>query len=58
MLPHAFVWALYSYIGKMLRIHILDISEDYDPVELNLMRSIGAPNRHQIAKTELIENPR
>ena len=24
--PHAFVWALYIYVGKMLRIHILDIS--------------------------------
>ena len=59
LLPHAFVWALYSYTGKMLRIHILDISsKDYDPTELNLMRSIGAPNRHQIGKTELIENPR
>ena len=23
---HAFVWALYIYMGKMLRIHILDIS--------------------------------
>ena len=26
MLSHAFVWALYIYMGKMLRIHILDIS--------------------------------
>ena len=25
LLPHAFVWAIYSYMGKMLRIHILDI---------------------------------
>ena len=32
---HAFVWALYTYMGKMLRIHISDISsKDCDPVEL------------------------
>ena len=37
LLPHAFVWALYIYIGKMLRIHILDISsKDYDPTEWKL----------------------
>ena len=26
LLPHTFVWALYIYMGKMLRKHILDIS--------------------------------
>ena len=37
MLPHAFVWALYIYVRKMLRIHILDISsKDYDPTVLKL----------------------
>ena len=47
-------------MGKMLRIHILDISyKDYDPIELNLMRNIGASSRHKIAKIdELIENAR
>ena len=47
-------------MGKMLRIHILDISyKDYDPTELNLMRNIGASSRHKIAKIdELIENAR
>ena len=35
MVPHAFVWALYIYMGKMFRIHNLDISsKDYDPIEL------------------------
>ena len=35
LLPHAFVCALYIYVGKMLRIHILDISsEDYELIEL------------------------
>ena len=37
MLPLAFVWALYIYMGKMLRIHILNISsKGYDPFELKL----------------------
>ena len=37
LLPHAFVWALYIYMGKILRIRILDISsKGYDPVELKL----------------------
>ena len=37
LLPHAFVWALYIYMGEMLRIHILDISsKDYGPTELKL----------------------
>ena len=37
MLSHAFVWALYIYMGKMLIIRILDISsKDYDPIELKL----------------------
>ena len=36
-LPHAFVWALYIYVVKMLGIHILDISsKDYDPIEMKL----------------------
>ena len=57
LLPHAFVWALYIYMRKMLRIHDLDISsKEYDPIEL--IRSIGAPGRHKRAKTEAIENPR
>ena len=42
LLPHAFVWALYIYIGKLLRIHILEISpEDYDPIELKLDEEHG-----------------
>ena len=37
LLPHAFVCALYIYMGKMLRNHILDISsKDYDLIELKL----------------------
>ena len=37
LLPHAFVWALYIYMGKMLRTGIMDISsKDYDPNELKL----------------------
>ena len=45
----------YTFImGKILRIHILDISsKDYDPIELKLV-----PSRHKIAKTEPIKNPR
>ena len=35
LLPHAFVWAIYIYMGKMLRIHILEISST-NPVELKL----------------------
>ena len=49
MLPHAFVWALYIYMGKMLRIHILDISSIIQ-LNWNLMMSIRAPSRHKIAK--------
>ena len=37
LLPHTFVWALYIFMRKMLRIHILDMSsKDYDPIELTL----------------------
>ena len=37
LLPHAFVWALYIYMGKMMRNYILDISsKDYDPFVLKL----------------------
>ena len=49
LLPHAFVWALYIYMGKMLRIHILDISSIIQ-LNWNLMMSIRAPSRHKIAK--------
>ena len=44
VLLHAFVWALYIYMGKMLRTHILDISfKDYDLIELKLdMEHLGA----------------
>ena len=56
LLPHSFVWALYIYMGIMLRIHISDISsKDYDPVELKLDEE--HPSRHKIAKTELIQTP-
>ena len=49
LLSHAFVWALYIYMEKMLRIHILDISSI---IQLNpdLMLSIRALSRHEIAK--------
>ena len=46
---HAFVWALYLYMGKMLRIHILDISSIIQ-LNLNLMMSIRALMRHKMAK--------
>ena len=37
LLPPAFVCALYIYMGKMLRIHVLDISsKDYNLIELKL----------------------
>ena len=49
LLPHAFVWALYIYMGKMLRIHILDISSVIQ-LNQNLMMSSRALNRHKIAK--------
>ena len=52
----AFVWALYIYMEKMLRIYILDISsKDYDPIALKLDEEL----RHKIAKIdEPIENLR
>ena len=46
---HAFVWALYIYMGKMLRIHILDISSIIQ-LNWNLMMSIRALMRHKITK--------
>ena len=46
---HAFVWALYIYMGKMLRIRILDISSIIQ-LNRNLMMSIRALMRHKIAK--------
>ena len=46
--PMYFVWALYIYMGKMLRIHILDIS--IIQLNPNLMMSIRALSRHKIAK--------
>ena len=49
LLPHAFVWALYIYMGNMLRIHILDISSIIQ-LTRNLMMSIRVPSRHKIAK--------
>ena len=46
-------------MGKMLRIHILDISsKDYDLVEFKLDDQHQDPSRHKTAKTELIENPK
>ena len=47
---HAFVWALYIYMGKMLRIHILDISSI---IQLNrsLMMSIREHRRHKIPRS-------
>ena len=45
LLPHAFVWALYIYMGKMLRIRMLDISsKDYDLTELKLNEEHGGAN--------------
>ena len=49
LLFHAFIWAIYIYMGKMLRIHILDIFSIIQ-LNLNLMMSIRAPSRHKIAK--------
>ena len=49
LFPHAFVWALYIYMWKMLRIHILDISSIIQ-LNQNLMMSIRALMRHKIAK--------
>ena len=49
LLPHAFVWTLYIYMGKMLRIHILDISSIIQ-LNRNLIMSIRALMRHKIAK--------
>ena len=46
LLPHAFVWVLYIYMGK---IHILDISSIIQ-LNQNLMMSIRAVMRHKIAK--------
>ena len=47
LLPYAFVWAPYISMGKMLRIHILDISIiQFNP---NLMMSIRALSRQKIA---------
>ena len=34
LLPHAFVWAIYIYMGKMLRISYF--GHLYNPVELKL----------------------
>ena len=45
---HAFLWALYIYTGKILRIHILDMIQ----LNRNLMMSIRALMRHKIAKWE------
>ena len=49
LLLHAFIWALYIYMGKMLRIHILDISSIIQ-LNRNLMMSIRVLMRHKIAK--------
>ena len=49
LLRHAFIWALYIYMGKLLRIHILDISSIIQ-LNQNLMMSIRVPSRHKIAK--------
>ena len=56
LLPHAFTWALYICIGKMLRSHILDICKDYGPIELKLDEEHWGTNRHKIGKTKQIEN--
>ena len=47
----------YIYMGKMLRIHILDITSIIQ-LNWNLMVSVMVPSRHKIAKTERIKNPR
>ena len=58
LLPHAFVWALYIYMGKMLSSYILDTSyKGYDPIELKLDKEHQGASRHKIAKIEMIENP-
>ena len=49
LLPHAFVWALYIYMGTMLRIHTLDIPSEIQ-TNGNLMMSIRVPSRHKTAK--------
>ena len=49
LLPHAFVWALYIYMEKMLRIHISDISSVIQ-LNWNLMMSIRALSRHKLTK--------
>ena len=49
LLSRAFVWAIYIYMGKMLRTHNLDISSIIQ-LNRNLMMSIRAPSRHTIAK--------
>ena len=46
--PYAFVAALYIFMGKILRIHILDISIIH--LNRNLMMSIWALRRHKLAK--------
>ena len=48
LLSHAFVWAPYIYMGKMLRIHILGISSIIQ-LNRNLMMSIRVLMRHKIA---------
>ena len=49
LLPHAFVWALYIYMGKILRIHIMDISSIIQ-LNRNLVMSIRALLRHKIVQ--------
>ena len=59
LLPCAFVQALYIYLGKSLRIHILDVSSKYyNLIELKLDEEHRVPSKQKIAKTEPIENPR
>ena len=49
LLPHAFAWALYIYMEKVLRIHPLDISSVIQ-LNRNLMMSIRTLSRHKFAK--------
>ena len=49
--PYTFIW------GKCWETRILDISSIIQ-LNWNLMRSIRAPSRNKIAKTEPIENPK
>ena len=56
LLPYAFVWALYIYMGKMLRILILDISSN--PVESKLDDEHYSAYETQKGLNEPIENPR